>query len=93
MLDVTDILDCLKSDMIFQPKIGVFIQLVNSISVRAFSLFCPSPPNYLQAEHFLGKDVPVTINVAHVQVSYHSLLHFLSSLDELFQEHVSDTCQ
>lgn len=74
--------------MIFQTKIGVFIQLVSSISVSALSL-CPSPPS-LQAEHLLGKDVPATVNVAHIQASYHSLLHFLSSLDKLFQEHVSD---
>lgn len=74
--------------MVFQTKIGVFIQLVSSISVRALSL-CPPPPS-LQAEHLLGKDVPATVNVAHIQASYHSLLHFLSSLDKLFQEHVSD---
>lgn len=56
--------------MIFQMKIGDFIQLLNLSSVRARFL-CSSLPD-LQAEHLLIKGVPVTVNVAHMQVSYHS---------------------
>lgn len=39
----------------------------------------------LQAEHLLS-GVPVTVKAAHVQVSYHSLVRFVSFLGRLFQE-------
>lgn len=59
-----------RSDKIFQMKIGDFIQLLNLSSVRSRFL-CSSLPD-LQAEHLLIEGVPVTVNVAHMQVSYHS---------------------
>lgn len=80
-----------RSDVIFQTKIGDFTQPLNLSSVRARSL-CSSLP-YLQAEHLLSKGVPVTVNATHMQVSYHTLLHFLSFLDKLFREYVSGLFQ